>query len=84
MGVYLNQDRFSLSSEQPVKAKVDKKEMMIMAEKLKKLECDPKCGFAVQSHDEKEIVEIAVQHAKKLHNMKITEKDAKEMIKDAA
>jgi predicted small metal-binding protein len=64
--------------------KADKKEMMIMTGKLKKLECDPKCGFAVQSHDEKEIVEIAVQHAKKLHNMKITEKDAKEMIKEAA
>jgi predicted small metal-binding protein len=34
--------------------------------------------------DEKEIVEIAVQHAEKSHNMKITEKDAKEMMKDAA
>ena len=84
MGVYLNQDWLGLSSEQPVKAKVIKKEMMIMVEKLKKLECDPKCGFAVQSHNEKEIVEIAIQHAKKLHNMKVTEKEAKEMIKDAA
>lgn len=55
-----------------------------MAKKLKKVECDPKCGFLVQSHDEKEIVEIAVQHAKKSHNMKITEKDVKEMVKDAA
>jgi predicted small metal-binding protein len=55
-----------------------------MAEKLKKVECDPKCGFLVQSHDEKEIVEIAVQHAQKSHNMQITEKDVKEMMKDAA
>jgi predicted small metal-binding protein len=38
----------------------------------------------VQSHDEKEIVEIAVNHAKKSHNMKITENDAKRMMKDAA
>ena len=80
----MSQDWFGLSSEKPVKTRVGKKEMMIMAEKLKKLECDPKCGFAVQSHDEKEIVEIAVRHAEKLHNMKITEKDAKEMIKEAA
>jgi predicted small metal-binding protein len=57
---------------------------MTMAEKLKKVECDPKCGFLVQSHDEKEIVEIAMQHAKKSHNMQITEKDVKEMMKDAA
>jgi predicted small metal-binding protein len=55
-----------------------------IAEKLKKVECDPKCGFLVQSHDEKEIVEIAMQHAQKSHNMKITEKDVKEMMKDAA
>jgi predicted small metal-binding protein len=54
-----------------------------MAEKLKKIECDPKCGFLVRSHDEKEIVEIATQHAKKMHNMNITEKDAKDMMKDA-
>ena len=54
-----------------------------MAETLKKVECDPKCGFMVQSHDEKEIIEIVMQHAKKSHNMTITEKDIKAMIKDA-
>jgi predicted small metal-binding protein len=56
---------------------------MTMASKLKKVECDPKCGFVVQSHDEKELVEIATLHAKKLHNLKITEKDVKGMMKDA-
>jgi len=55
----------------------------MMAEKLKKLECDPKCGFMVQSHDEKEIVDIAIQHAKKYHNMAVTEKEAKAMMKNA-
>jgi predicted small metal-binding protein len=55
-----------------------------MKEKLKKVECDPKCGFLVQSHDEKELVAIAVQHAKKSHNLKITEKEVKGMMKDAA
>jgi predicted small metal-binding protein len=59
------------------------KEVIMMAEKLKKLECDPKCGFMIQSHDEKEIVDIAIQHAKKYHNMAVTEKEAKDMMKDA-
>jgi predicted small metal-binding protein len=54
-----------------------------MAETLKKVECDPKCGFMVRSHDEKEIIELAIQHAKKFHKMTITEKDVKAMVKDA-
>lgn len=54
-----------------------------MAETLKKIECDSTCGFMVRSHDEKEIVEIAMEHAKKSHNMTVTEKDVKAMIKDA-
>ncbi|HYA85587.1 MAG TPA: DUF1059 domain-containing protein [Nitrospirota bacterium] len=54
-----------------------------MAQKLKKIECDPKCGFLVQSHDEKEIVDIATKHAKKSHNMIITEKEIRGMMTDA-
>jgi len=54
-----------------------------MAVKLKKLECDPKCGFLIQSHDEKEIVEIAIRHAKIAHSMAVTEKEARAMMKDA-
>jgi predicted small metal-binding protein len=54
-----------------------------MAEKLKKIECDPKCGFLIQSHDEKEIVLIAAEHAKKSHKMDITEKELRGMMKDA-
>jgi predicted small metal-binding protein len=54
-----------------------------MAKDLKKVECDPTCGFMVRSHDEKELVEIVTKHAKKAHNMTITEKDAKGMIKPA-
>ena len=53
-----------------------------MAEKLKKIECDPKCGFMVRSHNEKEVVEIAMHHAKKAHKMNITEKELKGMVKD--
>jgi predicted small metal-binding protein len=58
--------------------------MMTMAEALKKVECDPKCGFQVISHDEKEVVSIALEHAKKYHNMTgITEKEVRGMLKDA-
>jgi len=59
------------------------KEVVPVAEKLKKIECEPKCGFMIRSHDEKEIVEIATEHAKKAHKMNITEKEVKGMMKDA-
>ena len=39
--------------------------------------------FSVKSHDEKEIIEMAKQHAKKSHNMEISEKELKEMIRPA-
>jgi len=54
-----------------------------MAEALKKLECDPKCGFSVKSHDESEVIKIALEHAKTHHNMTMTEKEAREMLEDA-
>ena len=54
-----------------------------MATELKKIECDPMCGFMVRSHDEKELVEIVTRHAKNAHNMTMTEKDAKGRIKPA-
>jgi predicted small metal-binding protein len=57
--------------------------MTIMAETLKKIECDPKCGFMVRSHDEKELIKVATEHAKKLHNMKMTEAEARKMVTNA-
>jgi predicted small metal-binding protein len=60
-----------------------KREAKTMAEKLKEVECDPKCGFKVRSHDEKEILAIAIEHGKKAHNMTITEQDVRGMLKDA-
>ena len=54
-----------------------------MAEKVKKIECDPKCGFVVQSHDEREVLDIATVHALKKHGMTVTEKDLRGMLKDA-
>lgn len=57
--------------------------MMTMAEALKKVECDPKCGFLIRSHDETEVIRIALDHAKKFHNMTMTEKEARDMLEDA-
>jgi len=54
-----------------------------MAEKLKKVECDPKCGFLIRSHEEKEVIDIALEHAKKAHKMALTEKEIRGMLKDA-
>jgi predicted small metal-binding protein len=60
-----------------------KKEVISMAAALKQVECDPKCGFLIRSHDEKEVIEIAKEHAKKSHNMTITEKEIRAMMKNA-
>ena len=54
-----------------------------MTLKMKKIECDPACGFMIKSHDEKELIEVVKAHAKKAHNMTITDKDVKDKIKDA-
>lgn len=50
---------------------------------LKVIECPPECGFMVRSHDEKEIYEMAKQHAKNIHKEKLTDKAIREMIKSA-
>ena len=54
-----------------------------MAEQMKKIECPAQCNFSVKSHDEKELVAIAIQHAKKSHNMTISEQEVKKMVKPA-
>jgi len=52
-----------------------------MTGNFKQVQCDPPCGFTVKSHDEKELIEIVKQHAKKAHDMSITEKDVRDKIK---
>lgn len=57
---------------------------MVMEAPLKKLECDPKCGFMIQSHDEKEIIDVSLKHAKEKHGLKdYTVEDAKKLIVNA-
>ena len=58
-----------------------------MATKLKQIVCDPPCNFTVKGSDEDELMEYAVQHAKKKHGMTFTPEQIKDMkktmIKDA-
>ena len=49
---------------------------------MKTIECDPKCGFMVRSHEEKEVMSIAKAHAKEKHGMNATDNDLKKMIKN--
>jgi predicted small metal-binding protein len=48
---------------------------------LKSVSCDPQCGFMVQSHDEKELTDIVVAHAKSAHNMDVKAEDVKGKMK---
>lgn len=53
-----------------------------MTDKLKRIDCDPACGFMVQSHDEDEAIDIALKHAKEKHGMEETRESVKAMIKE--
>jgi len=48
---------------------------------LKSVACDPACGFMVRSHNEKELISIVKNHAKKMHKMEMTDAKIKEMMK---
>jgi predicted small metal-binding protein len=52
-----------------------------MEEKLKRIECDPKCGFMVQSHDEAEVLKIGRRHAKEKHGLNVSLEQLKGMLK---
>ena len=38
-----------------------------MEKELKKISCDPMCGFSVQSHVEDEVVKMAMLHVESMH-----------------
>lgn len=61
-----------------------RKEVNIMEKELKSISCNPLCGFMVRSHDEEELIEMAIAHGKKKHpEMKMTEEQVRSMIKPA-
>jgi predicted small metal-binding protein len=60
-----------------------RKGVSFVATELKKIECEPKCGFMVRSHDEKELIAFAVDHAKQQHSMSVSVEEARKMIQSA-
>ncbi len=53
-----------------------------MENKLMKITCDPMCGFAVQSHKESELIDMAMTHVKNNHpDNNYSKDDVKGMIK---
>ena len=48
---------------------------------MKSVSCDSPCGFMVRSHNEKELTSIVKAHAMKMHKMKLTDKQIKDMMK---
>ena len=54
-----------------------------MDDKVKKISCDPSCGFAVQSHDEDEVIEDAKKHMKMMHDQDVSDAEAKKMMTEA-
>jgi len=54
------------------------------AKPLKSFTCPDPCSFMVRSRDEKEVVDAVIDHAKKYHNMAMTEADVKAKIKTAS
>ena len=55
-----------------------------MVQNLKRIACDPVCGFLLQSHDEQEVLDLTMTHVKNAHpDMNVTEEDIKAKITDA-
>jgi predicted small metal-binding protein len=52
-------------------------------QELKQISCDPSCGFMVRSHNEKEAMDMAMNHVKNAHKeMKVTKSDMQERMKN--
>jgi predicted small metal-binding protein len=68
----------AISVAQEMKKEEGKKEAK---HELKSVTCDPACGFMVRSHDEAELTAIVKEHAKKAHNMEMTDEQVKEKMK---
>ena len=72
---------FSLSSAAFAQEAMKKEAKKEDKQALKSVVCDPTCGFMVRSHDETELVAIVMDHAKEHHDMDLTGKEIKGMMK---
>ncbi len=53
-----------------------------MENNLKKVECDPVCGFSVQDHDENELKKFVKEHMRNTHHKQMTDQDVEKSMKD--
>ncbi len=49
-------------------------------EPMYEIKCNPICGFKVQSHDEKETIDISLIHLKNKHNKTMPREEVKKMV----
>ncbi len=50
---------------------------------LQMVKCDPMCGFMVQSHDQKELINMVKDHTKNSHQMNISDSEVRERMMPA-
>ena len=52
-----------------------------MVNELKKIACPPSCGYVMQSHDENELVDMTMTHARNFHaDMNYSRDDIKSLV----
>lgn len=73
------QDQTKMDAKKEDKKEIKKEDKAIGT--LKSVACNPECGFMCRSHDEKELTSIIKNHAKKAHNMAMSDKQVKDMMK---
>ena len=55
-----------------------------MAEELYRIECDPDCGFLIQSHDQSEALDIAQRHVQDIHKKDLSLEELRSSMKVVA
>lgn len=55
-----------------------------MNEEMYMAECDPSCGFAVQSHNKKEVMGMVKTHGKQAHKVEMSDASIRKNIKEVS
>ncbi len=58
------------------------KEVIFMPNHLKRVTCDPDCGFMVQDHDETELKKFVKDHLSNTHHKQVSDTDVEKSMKD--
>ncbi|HVM45180.1 MAG TPA: hypothetical protein VM582_04535 [Candidatus Thermoplasmatota archaeon] len=44
---------------------------------LRRIECDPLCGFVLQDHNENELIDVTIRHVRTEHGKTLTPADVR-------